>query len=51
MATGMVKVRFLKDKGGTVSTKEVLDVMGNHSLGGTPDLSNDWFGLESKHLV
>jgi YbgC/YbaW family acyl-CoA thioester hydrolase len=51
MATGLVKVRFLKRTGGTVSTKEILDVMGDHNIGDAPELSHDWFGLESKHLV
>jgi YbgC/YbaW family acyl-CoA thioester hydrolase len=51
MAIGLVKVRFLKRKGGTVPVKEVLLAMGEHSLDGAHELSHDWFGLESKHLV
>ena len=52
MATGLVKIRFLKRTGGTVSAKEVIDLVQDHQL---PDLSSElgqeWFGLESKYLV
>lgn len=52
MATGLVKIRFLKRTGGTVSAKEVMDLVQDHQL---PDLSSElgqeWFGLESKYLV
>jgi YbgC/YbaW family acyl-CoA thioester hydrolase len=52
MAIGLVKVRFLKRKGGTVSTREVMDAMGGtHVLDKAHELSHDWFDLESKHLT
>lgn len=51
-ATGLVKVRFLKRKGGTVSTKEVLDLFKDQVLeNNASELSIDWFGLESKYLA
>ncbi len=52
MATGLVKVRFLKRKGGTVSTQEVRDLFKDqHIENNATDLSGEWFGLESKYLV
>lgn len=51
MATGLVKVRFLSRKGGTVSTSDVLAAVDDHGLQGAHELSNDWFDLERKHLV
>ncbi|WP_408096089.1 acyl-CoA thioesterase [Peredibacter sp. HCB2-198] len=52
MATGLVKVRFLKRKGGTVSTKEVMDLfkgveLQNHAQ----ELSGEWYGMENKYLA
>lgn len=51
MAVGLVKIRFLRKKGGAVSPAEVLDVMGEHNLSGAQALSDDWFGLEKKYLA
>lgn len=52
MATGLVKVRFLKRKGGTVDTSEVLNLFKDHGLqNDASELSGDWFGLESKYLT
>jgi YbgC/YbaW family acyl-CoA thioester hydrolase len=52
MATGLVKVRFLKRKGGTVSTKEVLDLFQGDKLpNNATGLAGEWFGLESKYLT
>ena len=52
MATGLVKVRFLKRKGGTVSTKEVLDLFKDVQLeNNASELSGEWFGIESKYLA
>lgn len=52
MATGLVKIRFLKRTGGTVSPREVLDLFTGQEL---PDLSGnlgqEWYGLESKYLA
>lgn len=52
MATGLVKVRFLKRAGGTVSTKEVLDLFKDQQLeNNASELSGEWFGIESKYLA
>lgn len=52
MATGLVKVRFLKRKGGTVGTKEVLELFNNQELKNeASDLSQDWLGIENKYLT
>jgi YbgC/YbaW family acyl-CoA thioester hydrolase len=52
MATGLVKVRFLKRKGGTVSTQEVRDLFKEQDIqNNATDLSGEWFGLESKYLA
>lgn len=52
MASGLVKVRFLKRKGGTVSTREVLDLFKGIDLkNSASELSNEWFHLESKYLT
>lgn len=42
MATGMVKVRFLKRKSGTVPVKEVLDVFNQeHIVNEANELAHD----------
>lgn len=52
MASGLVKVRFLKRKGGTVSPQEVMDIFKDDELQNRVEgLSGDWFNLESKYLV
>lgn len=52
MATGLVKVRFLKRKGGTVSTKEVMDLFKEEEIiNNAGELPGEWFGLESKYLA
>lgn len=52
MAIGLVKIRFLKRSGGTVPTKDVMVALGGEDrLKGAAELSHDWFGLESKHLI
>lgn len=52
MATGLVKVRFLKRKGGTVSTKDVLALFNDQQIENQAgELSSEWFGLESKYLT
>lgn len=49
MATGLVKIRFLKKKGGTVSSAEVLEAFGlPENL--VPDLSGDWAKFDEKFL-
>lgn len=52
-AIGMVKVRFLKFSGGTVSTQEVLDLFKENTeipqrVG---ELANEWYNMESKYLI
>jgi YbgC/YbaW family acyl-CoA thioester hydrolase len=52
MATGLVKIRFLKRKGGTVATKDVLELFKGHTLENkAPELAQDWMGLEKKYLT
>lgn len=52
MATGLVKVRFLKRKGGTVSTTEVMDLFKDQELQNrAQELSAEWYGIESKYLA
>lgn len=51
-ATGLVKVRFLKRKGGTVGTKEVMDLFKEDQIDNrATELSGEWFGIESKYLA
>lgn len=50
MATGMVKVRFLKKKGGTVPTEELLKCIGEHAIPDARELSDQWFALDQKYL-
>ncbi len=49
MATGLVKIRFLKQKGGTVSTNEVLTAF-NIPEQLSPELSRDWAQFDSNYL-
>ncbi len=51
MATGLVKVRFLKKAGGTVTTADVMKLFQGSSLNEARELSSDWTGLESKYLA
>jgi YbgC/YbaW family acyl-CoA thioester hydrolase len=52
MATGLVKIRVLRRKGGTVPIAEVLDCFRDQSIpNNAEELSRDWFGLEKKYLV
>lgn len=51
MAIGLVKVRFLKRSGGTVSTAEVLKEFKTPFIEPARDLSSEWFDLENKYLV
>lgn len=51
MAIGLVKVRFLKRSGGTVSPSEVSQEFDGESVELLPELSQEWFELESKYLV
>jgi YbgC/YbaW family acyl-CoA thioester hydrolase len=52
-AIGLVKVRFLRVSGGTVSTQEVLDLFKEDAKipQTVPELSHEWYNLESKYLV
>lgn len=49
MAKGLVKVRFLKRAGGTVSVAEVLKAM-DIGENRAPELSHDWAQIEAKYL-
>lgn len=51
MATGLVKVRFLKKKGGSVSPAEVYRTLNVQVEDKTTDLSGEWLALESKHMA
>lgn len=52
MATGLVKVRFLKRKGGTVPTTEVMNLFKDQELQNhAQELSAEWYGIESKYLA
>lgn len=52
MVTGLVKVRFLKKKGGTVDTADILNLSKTkEQLNKCSDLSNDWYALEKTYLV
>lgn len=50
MAKGLVKVRFLKRAGGTVSVPEVLKAL-NLDENVAAELSHDWASLELKYLA
>lgn len=51
MATGMVKIRFLKKSGGTVSVPEILKEIKNVPEIKAEELSSEWHQLESKYLT
>lgn len=52
MATGLVKVRFLKRRGGTVGTQEVIDLLhGEEFPNNVNGLAGGWLELESKYLT
>ncbi|MBA2405556.1 MAG: thioesterase family protein, partial [Bdellovibrionales bacterium] len=51
MATGLVRVRILKKKGGTVLTQEVFKEINSTMENKSSDLSGEWQSLESKYLV
>ena len=51
MATGLVKVRFLKKKGGTVNPEEIYTELGLPQDKKALDLSLEWLALESKYMA
>lgn len=51
MSVGLVKIRFLKKAGGTVSVPEILSHFNNVPDNHHNDLSLDWQSLENKYLV
>ena len=51
MATGLVKVRFMKKKGGTVSTEEMLKTFNLPFDNNGAALGHEWFDLEKKYLA
>jgi acyl-CoA thioesterase FadM len=50
MATGLVKVRFMKKKGGTVSPEEMLKTFNLPFENNGKDLGDQWFDLEKKYM-
>lgn len=50
MAHGMVKIRFLKKKGGGVSPYDVVAQLENPMPNRLESLGDEWYGLEKKHL-
>jgi YbgC/YbaW family acyl-CoA thioester hydrolase len=50
MSYGLVKVRFLKYKGGTVSTQDVMSEF-KDSIQSAPILSGEWLEFEARYLV
>jgi acyl-CoA thioesterase FadM len=51
MATGLVKVRFLKKKGGTVSPEEIFAQTNERLETKATDLSGEWLAIESKYMT
>jgi acyl-CoA thioesterase FadM len=51
MATGLVKVRFLKFKGGTVSTAEVLQELNVSFDNKAEELGKEWHAMETKYFA
>jgi acyl-CoA thioesterase FadM len=51
MATGLVRIRVLRKKGGTVPTAEVFKELNTSIEIKKVELGDDWQALESKHLV
>lgn len=51
MATGLVKIRFLKKAGGTVSIPEIMAEFKNAPSLQNDELSKEWYDLESKFLA
>lgn len=51
MATGLVKIRFLKKSGGGVSPQEVMKAFGDTVPDVSLDLASDWAEMERKYLI
>lgn len=52
MATGLVKIRFLKRAGGTVSAHEVMKEFNAEIKDNlAQELAQEWFGIENKYLT
>ncbi len=51
MATGLVRIRILYKKGGTVPTKELFDEINVPFENKSHGLSGEWQALESKYLA
>lgn len=51
MATGLVKVRFLKKKGGGVAPSEVFQEINQQLESKSEGLSQEWLTLESKFMA
>jgi acyl-CoA thioesterase FadM len=51
MATGLVKIRFMKKKGGTVSPEELLKTFNLPYVNNGKELGDQWFDLEKKFVT
>ena len=51
MATGLVKVRFLKKSGGTVGPEEIYSFLGVPQEEKAKGLSAEWLAIESKYMA
>lgn len=51
MATGLVKIRILKKKGGSVSPEEVSRELNIDLKNKMMDLSGEWLAIESKYMA
>ena len=51
MATGLVKVRFLKKAGGTVSPDDIFAQINERPANKSTDLSGEWLAIESKYMT
>jgi acyl-CoA thioesterase FadM len=51
MASGLVKIRFLSKKGGSVPIAEILSHFKSTPSVEAADLGQEWYGMESKYLA
>ncbi len=51
MAIGLVKIRFLKKGGGTISPHEIMEKLGDHNLSMNTKLGEDWFNMDRQYLI
>lgn len=51
MAIGLVKIRFLKRRGGPVSPSEIMEKLGEFNIPKTTELGEEWFNMDRQYLV